>query len=100
MPKKFRVLKSSPPGKLARATVKQAIVAVHVFPAPGGRWEVKEIGTEGLHKQFSSQEAALTFAKNLASQKRLGILFHDKLARLKVGPRDRNIVYEVTFDEP
>lgn len=85
-------------GRLSRADIRDAVSSIHVYPAPAGKWMVKEIGMRGVRKLFASQRDAVAFAKATVARKDLaGVLVHRKQARLRVSTPAKAGVYEVVF---
>ncbi len=98
MAKAMRRLKASATGRLSRKSIQGAVRALHVFPAAGnGGWQVKELGTEGLHKRFASMEEAIAFAKQAADKNNSQVLIHRRNARLKVEGSEKPGVYKLVY---
>jgi|SRR6185295_11295206 len=72
-----------------------SLFAVHVFPSALGGWMVRAIGPRGTRKAFPSQSLALEFASKKAAEKDTRVEVHERLAELKVAPRNTDVVYEL-----
>ena len=74
-----RTLKTSTKtGKVERAKIRSAILALHVMPRPGEGWVVSKMGDGRITEQFSSKRDAMEFAKSVVKSRKTKVIIHDR----------------------
>lgn len=72
---KRRTIKMAPGAGLSSRQVREAVQAAHVLAEDSGSWRVRTLGTDGKTRQFSSREAAVSYAQGIPSAG--SVIVHD-----------------------
>jgi hypothetical protein len=82
--KKREIMSPERDGRFARGRIAAVVQSVHVLPKAGEGWTVRRMGGGRLSRDFSTQTAALRWARELARREdKTELIVHSRDGRVR-----------------